>query len=453
MKLNLEMVIKVTEASFINPVEETWDHIEIDSRRVNASTYFLPILGEVHDGHKFIVSAFSEGATVSFCEKAYFYSHYETLKDYALLLVDNTTKALHRLTTHILKLTQVKVLGITGSVGKTSTKEFVYHVLKKNYKVHSNKGNFNNHIGLPLTVLDLEPDHEWVVLEMGMNHFKEIETLVNIARPDIGLITNIGTSHIGILGSQENIFQAKMEMVTYFTQVNTLILNASDPYLASVKSNIFEIIKSGDDYLKPINIRLQDNGCYAYDLNLDKTYTIKLNVLGKHNIENSLLAVALGLKLKIDMKDIMSGIYDFTDNNKRLQIYEKENLCIISDCYNASQESMMSAIEVLKSKTGLKVAVLGDILELGSYSKTSHEKVGEYIAKHPVDVLYTYGQESAYIISAAQREGFQNTSKHFKDRDNLITDLKKIKNDNCTILVKGSFGMDMQPIVIALNEE
>lgn len=458
MKLDITTIINITDATLINPPENmAWERIEIDSRRVDATTYFLPILGEIHDGHKFIESAFSKGATVSFCERAYFYAHYKQLKSYTLLLVDNTTKALHRLTRYCLEKTGVKVIGITGSVGKTSTKEFVYHVLKQQYAVHKNKGNFNNHIGLPLTVLDLEEDHQVAVLEMGMNHFKEIETLVAMARPDIGLITNIGTSHIGILGSQENIFQAKMEMVTYFDDENTLIVNGTDPYLETVDSEIFKVIQSGVKSLVPYDIRLESNSCYSYAIDYkEQSFRIHLNVLGRHNITNSLLAIHTGLELGVPMEDIVKGLGELVENNKRLQILKGMKGCqIISDCYNASQESMISALEVLNSQNPRrKIAVLGDVLELGDFAKSSHEQVGHYIAAHPVDSLLTFGKDSIHIGKQAIKEGMApSIHVHFKDKDVLVKHLKAMVDGDDIVLVKGSLGMGMQSIVEALHKE
>jgi len=453
IKITLKELLNITEGSCTHPSTTHCTSIEIDSRRVNNQTYFMPILGELHDGHKFIEGAFSNGAPTSFCEKAYYYSHQSTLKDYPLILVDNTTTALHRLTVYILKKTQVKTVGITGSVGKTSTKEFIYHVLNKNYSVHKNKGNFNNHIGLPLTVMNLEPEHDVAILEMGMNHFKEIEVLADIARPSVAVVTNIGTSHIGILGSRENIFQAKMEITSYLNEDDTLILNGEDDFLKEVSSQQFNCIQVGTDQLKYSNVVQRLGGFYNYTLLYDGSYyPVSLNVLGKHNIINSLLAVAVGIAMGVSIEDAILGVSEFADSEKRLEILEgKKNSVLINDCYNASQESMISAIEVLNSFSKKKIAVLGDVLELGEFSKHSHETVGEYISAHPVDMLITFGCASKHIINKAVALGFDHEkTKHFDTIEPLLDYLDGVLEDS-VCLIKGSLGMNMARIVEAFK--
>lgn len=453
IKITLEELLKITEGSCTHPSTTTCTSIEIDSRRVNNQTYFMPILGEIHDGHKFIEGAFSKGAPTSFCEKAYYYSHQSTLKDYPLILVDNTTTALHKLTVYILKKTQVKTVGITGSVGKTSTKEFVYHVLNKKYSVHKNKGNFNNHIGLPLTVMDLVPKHDVAILEMGMNHFKEIEVLADIARPSVAVVTNIGTSHIGNLGSRENIFQAKMEITSYLNEEDTLILNGEDDFLKDVSSQHFKCVQVGTHQLQYSKIVQRLRGFFDYSLCYKGSeYQVSLNVLGKHNIINSLLAIAVGLAMDISIEDCVLGVSEFVDSEKRLEILDgKKNSVLISDCYNASQESMISAIEVLNSFSKKKIAVLGDVLELGEFSKPSHETVGAYLSAHPVDMIITFGSDSEHIINKAIVLGFdENKTKHFDTIEPLYEYLDEIIEDS-VCLIKGSLGMNMTRIVNAFK--
>lgn len=440
IKISTNELVDIVGGLSINLDElPPFTHIEIDSRKVTHKDYFMPVLGEVHDGHKFILGALDK-APVSFCERAYFYSHYDSLKDQPLILVDNTTESLHRLTSYILKKTNVKIIGITGSVGKTSTKEFIYHVLKDKYSVHKNKGNFNNHIGLPLTVFDLEESHDIAILEMGMNHFKEIETLVKMANPDIAVITNIGTSHIGILGSRENIFQAKMEITSYLQ--DTLILNGEDDFLKTVRSQEFNVLATGRD-LAYSNVQQRSDGCYNYTY---KDKTVHLQVLGKHNISNSLLAIGVGERLGLDLNDIIAGIESFESNDKRLEIIDGAYCRVINDCYNASQESMISAIEVLNSFSTRRIAVLGDVLELGEFSKSSHMAVGDYLKNHPLDYVLTYGEDSRYILKESGLEG-----QHFSDQENLLKYLKKIIDKDTVCLVKGSLGMQMKNIVEALR--
>lgn len=457
MKIKLKTLIEATLGDAYNiPSSMDISGLEIDSRKVNEQFCFCPLLGETFDGHEFILRAFENGACVALCEKSYFYSHLSELKSTSLILVDNTTEALHRLGRYVLKVLRPRVIGITGSVGKTSTKEFVYHVLNQAYVVHKNKGNFNNHIGLPLTVLDLEEKHDVVILEMGMNHMKEIECLAEIAQPEIALITNIGTSHIGNLGSQENIFRAKLEITSYLKDTDALIVNGKDSFLKDITSDCFQVYKVGADQLIPYNVSIEENGCYGYNLDLnDESYRINLKVLGRHNIENSLLAFMVGLKFHMSVEEIIKGLEAFQENKGRLDIINLKNGGeIISDCYNASEDSMKSALEVLSSRaSNYKIAILGDVLELGAYGESTHRRIGTFIsALH--DELITYGNQSEFIIKEAVERGFSvNQTKHFKDKGLLLEYVKTKLGQNPSILVKGSFGMDMIAIVNELIKE
>ena len=458
MNITLETLILGARGELYNVDPSLYiSGIEIDSRKVTKEKCFMPILGERFDGHVFIHDAFKNGCQIALCEKAYFYSHLHSLKDLSLILVDNTTKALHRLTKYVLEKTGVEVIGITGSVGKTTTKELIYAVLSQTYRVHKNSGNYNNHIGMPLTVFDLDMNHEIAILEMGMNHFKEIETLVDIARPKTAVITNIGKSHIGILGSQENIFTAKMEIATYLKSTDTLILNGVDPYLSEVYSDRFHILKIGTQTLIPYDIKLQANGAYAFKVDLhQQSFEIHLNILGKHNIYNSLLAFSVGLKYQVPVEKIISGIESLKENKGRLDIFELQNNNeVISDCYNASDASVKSALEVLSTRNkGSKIAVLGDILELGDFSQETHKNIGEFIASQPVDLLMTFGKDSEFIGKAAVNLGFSKERwLHFTDMDILIDRLMESMASETCVLIKGSLGMGMARIVEALIKE
>lgn len=458
IEINIKKILEIVSGILTSGNEKfVCDLFVIDSREVTEKSIFLPVIGEVQDGHIFIVKAFENKVKYSFCENNYYINNKLKLKNKNLILVENTTTALHDLTKYILNECNVKTVGITGSLGKTSTKEMVYCILNEKYNVHKNKGNLNNHIGLPLTVFDLKYEHDICVLEMGMNHFKEIETLVGIVKPDIGVITNIGTSHIGNLGSQDGIFEAKMEIVTYFEKENTLVINGNDSYLNKIISSGYNILKTGvgnNFKLKGYDLKLKEDVCYSYKLNYDlETYTVNLNVLGKHNVNNSLLAIGVGLSFGVSISDCIIGLSKFRDNDKRLEIIKiKNNNTIISDCYNASSESIISAIDVLEELDGnRKIAVLGDVLELGGFSKESHEKVGEYLSLKKIDYVLTFGEASKYIKSKAVEKGFKKENIFsFLNQEELIKKLMSIINFEDVILIKGSQGMEMNKIVNAL---
>jgi len=422
----------------------------IDSRQVGPKTCYFPVLGENFDGHQFILGAFQGGCPLAVCEKAYFYSHYQDLKDKALILVDDSTKALQRLAKYILKLLGPRVIGITGSVGKTSTKEFVYGVLSQVYRVHKNKGNLNNHIGMPLTIFDLEDDHQVAILEMGMNHMHEIDVLADIARPEVAIITNIGKSHIGNLGSQDNIFKAKLEITSYLEEGQALVVNGQDPYLSQVESEVFSVFKVGSKTLELVDKRIRKDGCYSYDFTYEANrYQVNLMVLGEHNIYNSLLAIQAGLLMEVPMETIIKGLEGVRENKGRLDVHElKSNIEIISDCYNASQDSIQSAVDVLMSRNKAhKIAIIGDVLELGDYSEATHRAIGQDLNREGLSVV-VLGQESLYTY-----DELKGDKCHFLDKQALIDHVKSILSEDTSILVKGSFGMGMIEIVEKLIEE
>ena len=458
IEINIKKILEIVSGTLTSGDNRfVCDSFVIDSREVTETSIFLPVIGEVQDGHIFIVKAFENKVKYSFCESKYYINNKFSLKNKNLILVNNTTTVLHKITKYILKECNVKTVGITGSLGKTSTKEMTYCVLNEKYNVHKNRGNFNNHIGLPLTVFNLKKEHDICVLEMGMNHFKEIETLVEIVKPDIGVITNIGTSHIGNLGSKDGIFKAKMEIATYFKKKNVLVVNGNDSYLNKITSSNYNILKTGiknDFELKGYDLTLEKNGCYSYKLNHNfKTYIVKLNVLGKHNVNNSLLAIGVGLSLGVSISDCIIGLFKFIDNDKRLEIIKIKNKnTVISDCYNASSESIISAIDVLEELEGnKKIAVIGDVLELGTFSKENHEEVGEYLSFKKIDYIFTFGEESKYIKSKAVEKGFKKENIFsFLNQEELIKKLISLINFEDVILVKGSQGMEMNKIVKAL---
>lgn len=456
MNINIETMIEATGGQGLNlDVMPLVRGLEIDSRKVGPDLCFMPILGESFDGHAFIQRAFDQGSLVSFCEKSYYYSHDEDLGALPLILVDNTTHALQNIAKYIIDKLRPIVVGITGSVGKTSTKEFVDCVLKKKYRVHKNKGNFNNHIGLPLTVLDLTADHQVAILEMGMNHNKEIQALAAIARPNIGVITNIGCSHIGNLGSQEKIFQTKLEITSYLQANDALVLNGQDPFLTRVVSEVFDVYKVGSEDLRPYDITLKPDGSYTYGVTYDhKAYTVDLKVLGKHNIQNSLLAFRVGLRLGVDPDKIVEGLGELVDNAGRLDIFRlKNDVEVISDCYNASEDSTGSALQVLGNrKSSHKIAILGDVLELGDYSQATHKRIGIKAAAYDLTLL-AYGQASRDTLEAFSGHRGGGDHKHFMDQAALLVYLRSILKPDTSILVKGSFGMDMIKIVEELIKE
>ena len=383
-----------------------------DTRIINKGDTYIAIKGEVFDGNKFIEEAFSKGASCCIVE------HLNNVdinkyKDKTIVQVKDSIKCLQTLAKYKRSLYNIPVIAITGSVGKTSTKDLVYEVVNKKYKTLKPVGNLNNHIGLPLTILGLK-DHEALVVEMGMNHLKEISLLTNIAKPTIAIITNIGTAHIGNLGSRENILKAKLEITESLKPNSPLIINNDDDMLNKEGPNLnkkYNLITVGIDNKSTYNATNIEDNIFSstFNINNDK---ININVGSKAFIYNSLVAYAVGKILKIDSKDIIEAIAKFKLSPHRLEKkVSKTGITIIDDTYNANQDSMINSLSILsKVKNKRRVAILADILELGNYTKEIHENIGKKIFPNTLDILITVGENAKLIAKEAQKNNFKNTN-------------------------------------------
>jgi UDP-N-acetylmuramoyl-tripeptide--D-alanyl-D-alanine ligase len=337
-------------------------------------------------------------------------------------------------------------------VGKTSTKDIVYEVVKQKYKTLKTQGNLNNHIGLPLTILRLK-DEEALVVEMGMNHLKEISTLTNIAKPTIAIITNVGTAHIGNLGSRENILKAKLEITEGLSKEGTIIINNDNDLLHQYLPNLekkYYTITVGITNKSNIEAKNIEEEPYSSKFTIDNTQ-IEINVGGIPFIYNSLIAYAIGKELDIEPNKIKESISNFKLSPHRLEkIINKKGVTIIDDTYNANVDSMLSAINILgKVKNKRKIALLADMLELGEYSEDLHRKVGESVAKNNIDILITVGPlSSKYIKEEAIKNNFNKQNIYtFNTYDETYKLLEELLNSNDIILLKGSNSMQISKIV------
>lgn len=384
----------------------------------------------------------------------------EIIKKYSdreIVLVKDSIKALQDLATYKRSLYKIPVVAVTGSVGKTSTKDIIASVLSQKYNVLKTEGNFNNHIGLPLTLLKLK-DHSAIVVEMGMNHFGEIRTLTNIAKPTIAVITNIGTSHIGNLGSRENILKAKLEILEGLEQNGKVIINNDNDLLHSWAQTVENYtpttygIENKSNFLAK-NILEQEIGIH-YEIKIeDKQYNVSVPVAGRHFVYNSLCAIAVGKALNMKPEEIIKGISNFKLTAKRMDFKNlKNNVTVLADYYNASYDSIKSALEVVKNyNTKRKIAVLGDMLELGDFSKELHEKVGEEVVKNKIDILITVGNNAKYISNKANELGLNSIYECQKNSE-AIAILKDIIKENDLILLKASNGMKFGEIMQELEK-
>ncbi|MBE6144228.1 MAG: UDP-N-acetylmuramoyl-tripeptide--D-alanyl-D-alanine ligase [Firmicutes bacterium] len=403
-------------------------NIQIDSRKVKRNDLFIALIGKNHDSHNYIKQVLKhKPSCIIVCKKI------DIKTKVPIILVEDTNDSLIKLGTFFKNKYNVPVVAITGSIGKTTTKELINDILSKKYKVLKSEKNYNNHIGIPLTLFKLNKSYDICVLEMGMNHLKEISVLSKMARPDVGVITNIGSAHIGNLGNQKNIFKAKMEIVDGMDD-GLLIVNGKDKYLKKVK--YFNTFKCGID-LCPYNIKINDKVSFDLIIN-NKNYHFIYNSNNISLIMNFVLAIKVGLLFNINVEDIKEVVKNYQMPKERMNVYVKNNIKIINDCYNASYESVIAILDVLKCEKNEKIVILGDILELGKHSKTIHKKIGKKLKQLKNSTILLVGSEVKYIKGKHY--------KYFNSNKELIDYLKKINLNSKTILIKGSRNMHLEEV-------
>lgn len=418
-----------------------------DTRVIEKGDVFVAIVGEQFDGNDFYQDAIDKGASVCIVSKKV-----NIDGKCCIVLVDDTLKCLQSLAKYKRSLMDIPVVAITGSVGKTSTKDMIASVISSKYSVHKTSGNFNNHIGVPLTVLNYS-NEEVLIVEMGMNHLKEISFLTDIAKPTVAVITNVGTAHIGNLGSRENILKAKLEILDSMS-VNDVVINVDNDMLASVEDKLREdyrvktvSIDSNSDY-RAINI---DEEVFSSKFDIDRiSKGVIVNVGGKVFVYNALMAYAVGDILCIDDKDIKKGIKNFKLSSHRLEKkVSKSGITIIDDTYNANFDSMKASLELLgKVKKGRKIAILGDMLELGKYTKKMHEDLGNIVLENRIDILVTVGKDSDKIGKKAIELGMKEENIiHFDKESDTYEYLSNLLKKQDVVLLKGSHGIHLECVV------
>ncbi|MEQ8196687.1 MAG: UDP-N-acetylmuramoyl-tripeptide--D-alanyl-D-alanine ligase [Clostridiaceae bacterium] len=426
---------------------EKFNKITTDSRKVERDGIFFALKGENFNGNQYAENAIMAGAKLCIVDEEI---QVNDELDGSILLVNDTRKALLDLAEYYRSKLDVKIVGITGSTGKTSTKDIVAAALSEKYKVFKTQGNFNNEIGVPLMIFKLDNSYDVGVLEMGMSNFGEIHNLAKAARPDIAIITNIGISHIENLGSQEGILRAKMEITDFFNEDNLLIVNSDDALLNKIKEMNFKLIKCGihkDADIKAENVHLKEEEVSFSVTNDDNSKTFSINAPGEHNILNGLLAIACSVELGLSFDGIEKGLKNLDRTSMRLEFIRNNGITIINDCYNASPQSMKAALDVQSNVECMRrIAVLGTMLELGSVSYEAHKEVGEHAKAIGTDELFVTGE-----FKDAYKDGFGESIKTFVSKDELINFLKSfIKTGDC-ILVKASRGMKFEDIVHSIN--
>ena len=459
ISLTVEEILKSTEGKLICG-DDNYEvkKIVIDSREADNDSLFVAILGESQNGHNYIKSAYDLGCRAFLISDESFIT--DDMEGSSVIKVENTETGLGKIAKYYRGAFEIPVVGVTGSVGKTTTRDMIYSVVSNNFKTLKNEKNLNNQFGVPLTLFNLGREHECAVIEMGMCGFGEIEYLVDIVRPKIGVISNIGMSHIELLGSQEGIFKAKMEIATYFDEGSTLIVNGDDKFLSEVYKNyinsgkegyaVYSFGKNKDNTISLIDFESDEYNSTVFHAKIEgieNPVEFKIPTVGEHNVYNAMSSILVGRELGMTIDEIKSGLMDFIPTKDRQDIIKTDDFTIINDVYNASPDSMIASMKVLKPHECRRVAIFGDCLEMGDFAEEGHRKVGLQ-ATDKVDVIITTGEAAKFIGIEAKERGFDlSRVYHFDTKQELIDSLDEIIEKGDAILVKASRGMKFEDIV------
>lgn len=458
--MTLENIARACQGKYVGDEKLLSEQISgavTDSRQVTDGYLFIPIKGERVDGHDFIPQVFAQGALVVLSEKE--------LENPAgpYILVESSTQAMKDMAAFYRGQIRVKVVGITGSVGKTSTKEMIASVLEEKYSVLKTAGNFNNEIGLPLTLFRIRDYHDVAVVEMGISDFGEMHRLGAMARPDISVITNIGYCHLENLGDRDGVLRAKTEVFEHLNDNARIILNGDDDKLATKahvadsKSQVIDSIYYGLGASSEYGITKQVYATDVENLGFDGmtatvhtpkgAFDVHIHIPGQHNVYNALCATAVGLELGLDLDMIKAGIEKAKTIAGRTNFIKANDMTIIDDCYNANPVSMKTSLEILSHAKGRHIAVLGDMGELGSDEAALHYEVGEAVGRYKIHTLFCAGKLAVNYAEAAKKVNPECDVHYFENRDDMLAELKAYVEKGDTILVKASHFMEFTEVV------
>ena len=451
-KITLREISKICNGHFFGNddlLESSIKGITIDSRTVIEGFLFIPIKGERFDGHDFIDSVFEKNAICCLSEKML------DPKKYPFILVDSCFQAFKDIAEYYRGLFSVKVVAITGSVGKTTTKEMIASVLSQKYNVLKSQGNFNNEFGLPLTLFNLKEEHDVAILEMGMNNFGEISRLSKIARPDVCVITNIGVAHIENLKSRKGVFRAKSEIFEYMNKDAKVILNGDDDMLVTLKDSDLNPVFYGMSYANDTHaenvINMGLNGT-SLEICLGKNrLSAHIPSPGKHMVYNALAAATVGNFMGLDNDQIKEGIESYVPISNRMNIKKVNGIILINDVYNSSPASVKAAIDVLCYSTDRKVCILGDMFELGENAPKYHYEIGKYAAQRKVDLIICAGEMAKHISDGASESNIISEIVYFPTQELMIDQLSIFIKVGDSVLVKASRGMHFEKTIECLE--
>lgn len=417
-----------------------------DSRKITDGGCFAAIKGERSDGHDYIELCFESGAVCAICEKL------PENPSKPCIVVPSTCEALKKVAEYYRSRFNIPVIGITGSVGKTSTKEMVAAVLSQKFRVHKTQGNFNNELGVPLTLFGLDESHTAAVIEMGISDFGEMSRLAKMVRPTHCIITNIGNCHLENLGDRDGVLRAKTEVFDYLSGDKRVFLNGDDDKLLTQRnrdgiSPVFFGINTNNEYFAENIINKGENGIECTLVHGDRKIPVQIDAIGNYMVTNALAAFAVAESLGLTDEEIAAGVRSYRTVGSRDNLIKTGRLNIIDDCYNANPNSVMGAIDTLMNFSGRRVCILGDMKELGEHELELHRKVGSYAREKGVDLLIAVGPLAKEIKS-----GFGDDGIYFDTVEQLAERIGDIVKCGDSVLVKASRAMKLESIVKILTE-
>ncbi len=452
-KINLDDLCKIPGAELVSErgQKRSFTNVAIDSRIAGSNDIFFALKGDTHDAHDFIPQVLKNGVSTVVVSSEY--DHSGITEDVNIIKVPESVKSFGALALIHRKKFDIPLIGVTGTNGKTTTKEMTAALLSQKYKVLKSEGNFNNTFGLPLTLFQLDDTYQAIVVEMAASTPGEIGLLCDIGHPDYGIITNIGRGHLEFYKTIDEVVNTKSVLIKSVSKKG--FVNGDDPRLYPFSEELGNVFSFGFDSKYDVytdNIKLESDGCYSFRLN--GNVKIRPGVPGKVNVYNSLAACCIALELGVSEKLIKEALENFKAYDKRMQVYSLGDISIINDCYNANPDSMRAATSILCEMTskGRRIAVLGDMLEIGDTSKDEHENLGKHIAEMKIDTLITVGTETQNTSETAVKSGLKSAF-HFENHKDAAEMLKGYLKPGDIILVKGSRGSRMEKVLNILHEE
>lgn len=449
LELSFQEIVKATGGEIIkNPKNYVGKKLFTDTRKIEKDSIFLALKGKTFNGNEYAKSAIEKGASLVIVDEVLLDTT-ELDENVGVIKVEDGLKALGDIARFYRDKLGIKVVGVTGSVGKTSTKDIVTALLSGKYNVFKTKENFNNHIGVPLMVLELDSSYDIAVIEMGMNHLGEIEYLAGIAKPEVAMITNIGTVHLEHLKTQDNILKAKMEITKRFGKENLLVVNGDDERLGKLDNLGFKLIKTGFSEnlsLRATEIKTDKLTSEFKVIDNGEEIEFALPMPGKHNVSNFMLGYAIAKELGVTTEEMKKGLKNIELTGMRLELIKANGYTVLDDSYNSSPEAAKTSLDIFMTIEGKRhIAVLGTMKELGVKSESCHREIGAYAKEKNVDALFVFGPETQYF-----KEGFGENAHYFESKEDLIKSLKAFIKEDDVILVKASRGLKFEEITKVL---